>query len=166
MYRNLENRETQMSREEFLQKLSQALAGEVSRGVIDENIRYYDDYIRSEAAKGMTEEEVIAQIGEPRLIARTIIDSTTSMEESQSSSGYNSGNNSDNVYEEDGKRSGPVHFVDLNKWYWKLLSIVIVVLVVMAVFGIISTVFAIVIPLLGPVFLICMVVWLLRGFRR
>ena len=61
-----------MRKTEFLQELREALDGEVSASVIQSNISYYDQYIRQEAAKGRREEEVIEEIGSPRLIAKTI----------------------------------------------------------------------------------------------
>ena len=65
-----------MRKTEFLQELREALDGEVSASVIQSNISYYDQYISQEAAKGRREEEVIEEIGSPRLIAKTIIDSS------------------------------------------------------------------------------------------
>lgn len=60
-----------MRKTEFLQELREALDGEVSASVIQSNISYYDQYISQEAAKGRREEEVIEEIGSPRLIAKT-----------------------------------------------------------------------------------------------
>ena len=65
-----------MRKSEFLQELKEALQGEVSGGVLQENLRYYDNYITQETAAGRREEDVIDEIGSPRLIARTIIDSS------------------------------------------------------------------------------------------
>ena len=65
-----------MRKTEFLQELREALDGEVSASVIQSNISYYDQYISQEAEKGRREEEVIEVIGSPRLIAKTIIDSS------------------------------------------------------------------------------------------
>ena len=65
-----------MRKTEFLQELREALDGEVSASVIQSNISYYDQYISQEAAKGRREEEVIEEIGSPRMIAKTIIDSS------------------------------------------------------------------------------------------
>ena len=59
-----------MRKTEFLQELREALDGEVSASVIQSNISYYDQYISQEAAKGRSEEEVIEEIGSPRLIAK------------------------------------------------------------------------------------------------
>ena len=63
-----------MNRTEFLEQLEEALQGEVSPAKLDENLRYYDTYIQTQVRLGRTEEEVLQQLGDPRLIARTIID--------------------------------------------------------------------------------------------
>ena len=65
-----------MSREEFLRGLEEALAGEVPVSVVRDNLNYYSSYLSQELAKGRTMEEIIEEIGEPRIVARTIIDST------------------------------------------------------------------------------------------
>ena len=76
-----------MRKTEFLQELREALDGEVSASVIQSNISYYDQYISQEAAKGRSEEEVIEEIGSPRLIAKTIIDSSEGAGESSQGAG-------------------------------------------------------------------------------
>ena len=63
-----------MTRRQFIEELELALQGEVSVLVIRENINYYDGYIREQLASGKTEEEVMLLLGDPRMIARTIID--------------------------------------------------------------------------------------------
>ena len=70
-----------MSRQEFLQRLRDTLTGEVPGNVIEENIRYYDDYIRTETVGGQTEDEVTGAIGDPRLIAKTIMEATENARE-------------------------------------------------------------------------------------
>lgn len=62
-----------MTKQEFLEMLRKTLNRELDAGEVEENIRYYDEYIRSELAKGRTEEEIIRQLGDPRLIAKTIL---------------------------------------------------------------------------------------------
>lgn len=62
-----------MNKQEFLDKLRLALNGRVSAGIVADNIRYYEDYINTEIRKGRSEEEVLSQLGDPRLIARTIV---------------------------------------------------------------------------------------------
>ena len=65
-----------MKKTEFLKELEAALRGEVSPELVSENLRYYDNYISQETSKGRSEEEVTEEIGSPRLIARTIIDTS------------------------------------------------------------------------------------------
>lgn len=60
-----------MNKKEFLDILRHTLSGEVSSEVIDQNMKYYDQYISSGSLRV---EEIIEQLGDPRLIARTIIE--------------------------------------------------------------------------------------------
>lgn len=62
-----------MGKQEFLEKLRLALNGRVSAEIVTDNIRYYEDYINIEVRKGRSEEEILAQLGDPRLLARTIV---------------------------------------------------------------------------------------------
>ena len=62
-----------MSRQEFLNGLRNALAGKLSPAEIEKQVEYYDNYILSEARKGRREEEVLQELGDPRLIAKSII---------------------------------------------------------------------------------------------
>ena len=59
-----------MSREEFLTELRKALQGRVSQQTVNDNLRYYEEYILTESHKGKTEAEVIAELGNPRLLAK------------------------------------------------------------------------------------------------
>ena len=68
-----------MNREEFLRGLENALSGNVPPSVVRDNLRYYDDYIRSERQKGRSEADIMDELGDPRLIARTILDTRVSM---------------------------------------------------------------------------------------
>lgn len=61
-----------MTREEFLQELRIALQGRIPQSQVNEHLNYYENYIMEESRKGRTEEEVIADIGNPRLAAKTL----------------------------------------------------------------------------------------------
>ena len=63
-----------MTKSEFLEILRQQLDGEMPSGEIYSNIHYYDQYIDKELLSGRTEEEVMNGLGDPRLIAKTLID--------------------------------------------------------------------------------------------
>ena len=61
-----------MSREEFLRQLKEALNMSLEQNAINEQIDYYDKYISDEVKKGKSEKEVLDELGDPRLIAKTI----------------------------------------------------------------------------------------------
>lgn len=63
-----------MDRREFIEKLQHALAGGLNSNQVADNVRYYQDYIESEIRKGQTEEEVLRILGDPRLLAKSIIE--------------------------------------------------------------------------------------------
>lgn len=65
-----------MNKELFINTLSRALYGKVDDYTLSEHIRYYENYISQEIAKGRSEQEVLDELGDPRLIAKTILDAS------------------------------------------------------------------------------------------
>ena len=63
-----------MTKMEFLEGLRKALGNDLDRATVQENVNYYDGYISDEVSKGKTEEEVTAELGDPWVIAQTVID--------------------------------------------------------------------------------------------
>ena len=61
-----------MGREEFLKILRESLETSLEKVAINEQLDYYDKYISDEIKKGRTEKEVLEELGDPRLIAKTI----------------------------------------------------------------------------------------------
>lgn len=64
-----------MGKKEFLEELRACLTGEVPAPIIESNIKYYDTYISEQSNTGDGEMRCIEEIGDPRLIATTIITS-------------------------------------------------------------------------------------------
>lgn len=60
------------AKDEFIVELSQALFGKMTQAQINGQIQYYEKYIMEEVRKGKTEEQVIEELGSPRLLAKTI----------------------------------------------------------------------------------------------
>ena len=144
-----------MRKTEFLQELREALDGEVSASVIQSNISYYDQYISQEAAKGRREEEVIEEIGSPRLIAKTIIDSSEGAGETGQGGSYTSGDAA-------GRGRTASSYIDLNKWYWKVILSMVVIAILFVLFVLVGGIFTILIHLAGPILLI----WLIYTFIK
>lgn len=65
-----------MNKQEFIDRLRAALNGRIPAAEVEENISYYQDYIRSQIRGGKSEAVVMASLGDPRLIARTIIETS------------------------------------------------------------------------------------------
>ena len=63
-----------MTKEQFLHDLTVQLKLMVSDQLIFDQLAYYDNYISTEVRKGRSEAEVVAELGSPRLLAKTIID--------------------------------------------------------------------------------------------
>lgn len=65
-----------MTKQEFLEQLRKALGSRVSSSAVNENISYYEEYIATQVRAGKSEEEVIRELGDPRLLARSIADAS------------------------------------------------------------------------------------------
>lgn len=63
-----------MTKQDFLDELRISLTGKVSTDIINDNIRYYEDYINAQVRQGKNEETVFKELGNPRLIAKTILE--------------------------------------------------------------------------------------------
>ena len=144
-----------MNKQDFIDRLRMALNGRVSPGLVMDNVNYYEDYINTEIRKGRTEEEVLESLGDPRLIARTII---------QTNGGDNRSDYRNTVYGSyngDGNGEYGTHrskiadvLAKLPVWVWIILGILVVVLVISAVFSVLSFLAPVLIPILVVLFLV------------
>lgn len=153
-----------MNRQEFIDRLRAALNGRISPALVAENINFYEDYINVEIRKGKTEKEVLQSLGDPRLIARTIVETnggdgsnayqsadyqeTGYQESGYQESGYQKSGYRENNYQDTAKK------IHIPGWLWAVIAIVIVVLVVSAVFSILSFLLPILIPILFVLFFV------------
>ena len=62
-----------MNRTEFLDTLRSQLSGQMHEGKVAAHVRYYEDYIQSQVRSGRDEQQVLDELGDPRLIARTLL---------------------------------------------------------------------------------------------
>lgn len=134
-----------------MDRLQRSLAGGVNSSQVAENVRYYQDYIETEIRKGRSETEVLSSLGDPRLLARSII-------EANKRAGYVEGTNQnfDEETQEDGeKRESRVSggAVRVPGWLIILFVIVIALLIIGVVFSVISFLAPIIIPVLIVVLL-------------
>lgn len=154
-----------MTRQEFLQELRLALQGQLSQAAINENIRYYDNYILEEVRKGSSEQEVISRLGNPRLIAKTLIDTTDSFGKAAQGSyytgSYGQAESAGGSYTDDFKSQKPKG-LRLNSWYGKLLLVAVAILAIVVV----ANVIAFLLPILVPIIIIFLIYSLFFGNKR
>lgn len=67
-----------MTRQEFIDTLSVRLSEEKPTSEVLGQVQYYQGYIDGEISRGRTEEEVLEELGDPLLIAKTILDAPPS----------------------------------------------------------------------------------------
>ena len=159
-----------MTKQEFLQGLRSELDGRVPYGVIQENLNYYDSYISGEVSRGMSEDQVIQELGGPRLIARTIVDAALDTEDRPD--GYQDYGTGDSVYQQaerssygqrEERQEGPkIHYIDFSKWYVRLAAGLILALIVFLFFFILFGFLWI----FWPILLVLLLIMMFRGPRR
>ena len=130
-----------MTQIEFVTELEQALRGNVEERIIQENVRYYNDYISEQRAAGKSEEEIFASLGSPRLIAKTIID-TSGEASTQGSYNYSTGSD-DSSTGGDGWSFSWMKETASKNWVTKTIAILAIVAVVFLVLSIIFKLVAI-----------------------
>ena len=144
-----------MNRSEFLDKLREALENDLSGPVVRENIEYYDSYIQSEVRNGKTEQEVLDMLGDPWMIARTIIDTDENEREyyGSASGTYSSVQNTYTEEEEEQNNSHPIlHLIGIDTWWKRILFFAGIVIVLFIIVAVITGLIAAVLPFALPLF--------------
>lgn len=156
-----------MNRNEFIDKLQRTLAGGLNCNQVADNVRYYQDYIDTEIRKGRSEADVLAGLGDPRLLAKSIIEANKHAgvnegtnrgydEEMTADSSYGSENRRKDAYYDTTSGNGRVFRVP--GWLILLIVTVVVILIIGVAFSLISVLAPIIIPIL-------IVILLIRIFR-
>jgi len=153
-----------MNRAQFLEILRSQLTGKMYAERVEAHLRYYEDYIQSQVRGGRSEEEVLEELGDPRLIARTLLDTDTSSGEEIYEEVYTtSDSEGDDSYSEQGEARGQnrhrQYRLDLTTWYGKLIVIVVAALVIF----LLVTVLTAVLPFL---LIFALLMFLISRFRN
>lgn len=145
-----------MNLQDFLEELKGALNGELPPTEIESNLRYYRDYVKQQQQQGKTETEILNQLGEPRLIARTIIDTfrlNKDPERKYHNTTYqNNGSRTNQEEEENLHNEFGSKVYHMPVWLFKVIVAVILLLIASVLFWIggkiVKLIFKIGIPLL------------------
>ena len=162
-----------MTKKEFLDILKESLAGNVPASEIEENIRYYRDYIENGEE---SEEKALEQLGDPHLIARTIIDSFKASkgpmadfyteqarnEYSRTTFGEENSNEGTDYRQYEYKREFGRGF----KWYEKILLLVFVISVIAFILFLGGLAAVIIVRIVLPVVALLFVIKLISDYFR
>lgn len=161
-----------MTRTEFLDKLKEALKGSLSDREVQENVEYYAQYIAEETRQGKSEEEILTMLGDPWILARTIIDASDGTDRETV---YGSGQDTaytqyrtDRRYDQQKnggyeKEKRRVHILGLNTWWKKLLLLLCVVLVIAVIVSFVTGIIRLLAPVLIPIIVVLLLVRIVKN---
>ena len=120
-----------MTKDNFLQDLREALQGQISSAEVENNLKYYKEYIKEEVAKGKSEQDVMEALGTPEMIAQSIVQMSGGRNEHEKTAQDTSRMN--HTVHETRRAAGSVHHsvfpFALDTW-WKILLLVLAVVAV------------------------------------
>lgn len=142
-----------MSKTEFLDILYNQLSGQMPEGNVAAHVQYYRNYIEDEQQKGRTETDILNDLGDPRLIARTLLDTEVGAGNPQNgstySATYNEADSDYNKYDSSDSARGHVKKhsfkLDLSTWYGKVAVILIAAVVLLLLVTILGVLIPVVI---------------------
>lgn len=150
-----------MDKKEFIEKLQRSLASGLGSSQVADNVRYYQDYIESEIRKGKSEEEVISNLGDPRLLAKSIIEANKRTGES-----YGSNREYD---DEVADKSGNKNYRRIFDYIFMLpgwLIALIVCVAVIIIIGLLTSLISYFAPVILAVLAVLLIVKILQGNKK
>ena len=156
-----------MSKKEFLDILYNQLSGQIPEGSVAAHVQYYRNYIEDEQQKGRTATDILNDLGDPRLIARTLLDTEVGAGNPQNgstySATYNEADSDYNKYDSSDSARGHVKKhsfkLDLSTWYGKVAVILIAAVVLL----LLVTILGILIPV---VIVAGVIMYIVSQFRK
>ena len=149
-----------MNRHEFLKQLEHALEAEMNPEKVREHVDYYRSYIAEEVKNGKSEKEVMDLLGDPWVIARSIIDSPLNETEDQ----YTYAD-----YEE-AEQEAPFGTPEIKIKKitgWKIAAVCVgIVLILVLVISLLTGLISMLAPVLVPLLVIWIVLRIVENHRR
>lgn len=158
-----------MDRGEFLSTLRESLEGCIPKDEVEKNISFYRNYFEE---SGQSEKEVIDELGDPRLIARTIIDAYKASkgpmadyytEQARSEYSREHSEQFDNTKGADGYF---YHYSREIKWYEKVIGWAAIILVLAVILVLVFTIVGVFIGYVLPIVLLIIVIKMLVDYFR
>ncbi len=146
-----------MTKQEFLEGLRKYLSGSLDYSQVNGHLRYYAEYIDSQIRQGKGEEQVMEELGDPRLIAKTL----AGMEGADSSrEEYR-----DEYIEDERQGNLNDHYVHFNGKTLRIPGWLFSILVCLLVFCVLTAVFTLLFNLLPIIMMVIAAVFIYRFFR-
>ncbi len=145
-----------MNKTEYVNRIEKALVGKVSAQELSDTVAYYRDYIDMEIRKGRSEEDVLGQLGDPRLLAKSIITAKESGQKSGSLDEENCGTEQHCETERGGSYHIPLPIL-----------ILIIFLILFTILGAFLSLVRLLLPVVLPVAVVIMIVsWIKRRTNK
>lgn len=142
-----------MTKYEFIEKLRAALSVSLNYNAVNDNVRYYEDYIDTQLRQGKSEQEVLDGLGDPRLIAKTII------EANKAAGNIGSAEGTEDTY--GGREQGGNNYKTGNRKVYRIPSWILWILVILILFFVLSmvtSIISLIFPILFPVLIVVFVI--------
>lgn len=158
-----------MDRGEFLSTLRESLEGCIPMDEVEKNISFYRNYFEE---SDRSDREVIEELGDPRLIARTIIDAYKASKgpmadyyTEQARSEY-SKEHSEQYDDAADSESYFYHYGKEIKWYHKVIGWGIIILVLAVVLSLVFTLVGVFVGYVLPILLLVLIIKILVDLFR
>ena len=145
-----------MTKTEFLEALRRALNGNMAAASVEDNLKFYENYFYSEEAKGRSEAALLSELGDPRILARTLIDAAE-----RAGDAYAREANETQFRAASGAQNRDEYRERVHMPGWLIAILVIMVFVV--VISVVGSLMWAILPYLIPVVL---VVYIIRLFQK
>ncbi|MDE6015107.1 MAG: DUF1700 domain-containing protein [Acetatifactor sp.] len=161
-----------MNKQEFIDRLRAALNGRIPAPEVEEMVNYYQDYINMEMRKGKSQEEVLKALGDPRLIARTIIQTNGGSDTAYGAQGdgYQSNSYQNTGHREAYQRENYQNYRNDNRSSHRMLRMpgwllaILIMLVAILVIGIVFSVLSFLAPLIIVMMAVVLMIKLFRDW--
>ena len=151
-----------MNKLQFVEQMRRSLSSIDDYTFVNETVAYYENYIESQIRMGKSEEQVMEELGDPRLIAKSILASNNATSETQEDKTYYKRENShgDKALRTVLNLNG--RLIQMPLWVLKILGGLAAIVIVVLLF----TVLRILSPFLFVGFAVYMVYRLIIGSGR
>lgn len=148
-----------MSKREFLKQLESKLSEALPSNVVEEHIYYYNDYIDNASREGKKEEEVIAELGDPILIARTILETNPRPYPEKDMTAFDEDHN---PFDEDSPESQDIERQVRNQRLGCVVASVVILAVLLILIWFLGAMMRMLLPILIPIFVILLMIQLFK----